>query len=70
MSDQLYAYVIFALLKKLFKKKFKNNLYTCKQPLMMTFEGSENARDNFCKFIYQRYSKTYPETWKDPNEII
>ena len=27
--------------------------YTSKQPLMMAYEGSESARDNFGEFIYQ-----------------
>ena len=38
------------------KKKQKNKTntpYTSKQPLMMAYEGSESARDNFEKFIYQ-----------------
>ena len=32
--------------------KFQNTLYTCKQPLMMAYERSESAWDNFGKFIY------------------
>ena len=27
--------------------------YISKQPLMMAYEGSESAQDNFGKFIYQ-----------------
>ena len=34
--------------QKLFKK---NTLYMSKQPLMMAYERSESARDNFGKFI-------------------
>ena len=35
-----------------------NTLYTCKKPLMMAYEGSESARDNFGKFIHQFQPKT------------
>ena len=43
-----------------FQKSFlKNNTpYTSKQPLMMVYEGSESARDNFGKFIYQFQPET------------
>ena len=41
---------------KNFLKKY--NLYTCKQPLMMAYEVSESAQDNFGKFIYQLQPKT------------
>ena len=33
-------------------------LCACKQPLMMTYEKSESAQDNFGKFIYQFQPKT------------
>ena len=36
----------------------KNTLYTCKQPLMMAYEGSESAWDNFGKFIHQFQPET------------
>ena len=39
-------------------KLFKNTFYTCKQPLMMAYERSENARDNFGKFIHQFQPET------------
>ena len=37
-------------LKKLLKCFLKNH-YTCEQSLMMAYEVTESARDNFCKFI-------------------
>ena len=37
---------------------FENNLYTCTQPLMMAYERSESAWDNFNKLIYQPQLKT------------
>ena len=39
-----------------FLKKYKHNLN--KQPLMMAYERSESARDNFGKFIYQFQPET------------
>ena len=38
--------------------KKKTTLYTRKQPLMIAYEGSESARDNFCKLIYQFQPET------------
>ena len=32
--------------------------YTSKQPLMMAYEGSESARDNFGKFMHQCHPET------------
>ena len=40
-------------LKKENAIKKKKTPYTSKQPLMMAYEVSESARDNFVKFIYQ-----------------
>ena len=46
-------------LSKTFKTHFKNNTpYTSKQTLMMAYEGSEGAWDNFGKFIYQFQPET------------
>ena len=44
--------------KTLFLKKNANSLYTSKQPLMMAYEGSESAPNNFGKFIYQFHPET------------
>ena len=38
--------------------KNTNTPYTRKRPLMMDSEGSESARDNFGKFIYQFQPET------------
>ena len=35
-----------------------NILYTRKQPLMMAYERSQRAWDNFCKFNYKFQTKT------------
>ena len=44
---------------KIFKTHFKtNSLYTCKRLLMMVYERSESARDNFGKFIHQFQPET------------
>ena len=48
----------------------KNNLYTCKQLLMMAYEGSESTQDNFGKFIYQLQPKTKTLVWKLERIII
>ena len=46
-------------LSKTVKLISKNNPpYTSKQPLMMAYEGSESARDNFGKFIDQFQPET------------
>ena len=48
--------------------KKKNTLCTCKQPLMMAYESSKCARDNFGKFIPQIpiwNQDTYQVTHKD-----
>ena len=34
------------------------NLYICKQSLMIAYEGTKYARDNFGEFIYQLQPKT------------
>ena len=39
-------------------KKQTQNLYKCKQHLMMVYERSKSAQDNFGKFIYQFQPKT------------
>ena len=39
--------------QKNLKRKKNNTLYTNKQPLIMIYEKSKRARDNFSKFIYQ-----------------
>ena len=36
----------------------KNTFYTCKQHLMMVYEKSEIARDNFGGFIHQFQPET------------
>ena len=48
---------IFVMLSKTFKKLSKlilknNTPYTCKQPLVMAYKGSESGRDNVGKFIH------------------
>ena len=40
------------------KNSLKNTLYTCKQPLMMAYEKSKSAQDNFGKFIHQFQPET------------
>ena len=47
-------------LSKNFPNSFlKNNIpYTCKQPLMMAYEESESAWDNFGKFLHQFQPET------------
>ena len=40
------------------KNIFKNNIYTCKQPLMMAYERSESTHDNLDKLINQFPPKT------------
>ena len=35
-----------------------SEVYTSKQPLMIAYEGSESAQDNFGKFIYQFQPET------------
>ena len=50
---------IFLLCYKKLSKTFKNNTpYTNKQPLMIAYEVSESAGDNFGKFIYQFQPET------------
>ena len=56
----IYIYLIFAMLKRI----KKNNLYICKQPLIMAYEGFESAPDNFSKFIYHLQPKTKALVWK------
>ena len=53
-----------------YNKEKINILYTCKEPLMMAYERSENAWDNFGKFIQKFQPETYLETWEDLNDII
>ena len=55
---RLRSFVMLSKPKKTFKTHLKNTLYTCKQPLMMAYEGSESAPDNFGKFIHQLQSET------------
>ena len=55
------------------KKKKKKTLYTDKQLLMMAYEMSENAQDNFGKFIHQFQPETkilIRKLKKDLNKII
>ena len=53
------CYVIKKLSKNIQNSFKKNNTpYTCKQPLIMPYEGYESARDNFGKFIYQFQPET------------
>ena len=49
-KDKFCLYSLFKILS--------NTPYTNKQPLMMAYEGSESARDNFGKFIYQFQPET------------
>ena len=39
-------------------------------PLMMAYEGSESARDNFGKFIHQFQPETKTLTWKLERSLI
>ena len=62
LKGLLYCVCIFLLcykkkLSKLIKKK-NNTPYTSKQPLMIAYEGSESAWDNFRKFIHQFQPET------------
>ena len=41
-----------------FKIPLKSTFYTCKQPLIIAYERSESARDNFGKFIHQLQPET------------
>ena len=57
LSNPVFAYFCYVIKSfKNFQNSFKkkNN----KQPLMMAYEGSENAWDNFGKFIYQFQPET------------
>ena len=49
----------------------KNNTpYTCKQPLMMAYEGPKSAQENFGKFIHQFQPKTKTLITKLENILI
>ena len=55
----IYIYIyIYIYIKTISKIYLKNILYTCKQPLMMACERSENVWDNFGKFIHQFQHET------------
>ena len=53
-----FAFMSFCYVINNLKNSFKNPIYTCKQPLMMAYERSESAWDNFGKFIHQFQPKT------------
>ena len=59
LSNSVFCVVLLCYKnKKKLSKLFKNIPYTCRQPLMMAYEGSESAPDNFGKFIHQFQSET------------
>ena len=63
ISDSVFIQLgvcIFLLYYKKFSYSFKKNNtpYTSKQPLMMAYDGSESAWNNFGKFIHQFQPET------------
>ena len=57
LSNTAFAYSCYVI--KTFKTHFKKTTpYTCKQPLMMAYERSESAPENFGKFINQFQPET------------